>query len=510
MSFNVGTAPKSPVERAVKPAGKRSYNAGSIDRLKSDWTTTTTSADVEVRNDVTKVRARSRQLQRDDPYARRYFRLFANNVLGWQGIKLQMKIKDAAGNLNSSANSQIENAWRKWGRKKNCTIDKRLSWRQVCRLALTSRKRDGGFLIRYVPYFNNEFSFALQCIEVDHLDVYQNVPNYQGSGNEIRMGVELNANKEVVAYHLWTKHPGDYNAGSGFKLIRVPAEEILHLYLPERAHQTMGMPEIAASMSRMNMLNGYEEAEVTAARVAACKGGYITKKAPEEFVGDENDTAGNKVEEMEPGVVRELDPGEDFVEHDPKHPNTAYGPFTKTVLRGVASGMMISYNALANDLEGVNYSSIRAGVLEDREEFMMEQEDFIEDLCEPIFERWLKFALLSGQVALPVKQLQQYIDGATWQGRRWSWVDPLKDINAAVVAIENRLESRTGVVSDRGGDFETLLDEIEEEERQAEEKGVSLPEVTPPMAQIEPEEDGDEPPPKAAKKRFSFRSLMGV
>jgi lambda family phage portal protein len=373
-----------------------------------------------------------------------------------------MKVKDPTGDLDSDANTQIEEAWKRWGKKQNCCVDKRLSWRQVCNIALKSRKRDGGFLIRYYPYWKNDFAFALQLIEVDHLDTYYNVPVYYAPEN-----------KEPVAYWLWTRHPGDYNSSAAFNRERIPADEILHLYLSDRAHATIGVPEISSAMPRMQMLNGYEEAEVTAARVAACKGGYIQKEKPDEYVGDGNEN-GNNVEEMEPGVVRELDPGETFVEHDPKHPNTAYGPFTKTVLRGIASGLMISYNSLSNDLEGVNYSSIRAGVLEDREEYKMEQEDFIEDWCEPVFAKWLPFAILSGQVKLPLAKLQKFLDGATWQGRRWPWVDPLKDIQAAVIALDKRLASRTGVLADNGEDFDKLLDEIEEEERLAAEKGVEL------------------------------------
>jgi lambda family phage portal protein len=242
--------------------------------------------------------------------------------------------------------------------------------------------------------------------------------------------------------------------------------------------------------------------------VSACKGGYIEKTLPEEYVGDGTDSEGNKIEEMEPGLVKELNPGQKFVEHDPKHPNAGYGPFVKTALRGAASGMMLSYTSFGNDLEGVNYSSIRAGVLEDREEFKSQQADLIEDLCEVVFERWLRFAILSGQVDSPItiNDLQRLVDGQTWQGRRWTWVDPLKDINAAVVAIENRLESRTGVVGDNGDDFEDLLEEIAEEEALAKQKGVELPQVEPPLASVEPEEPGEETPAKKPKKkRWFFR-----
>lgn len=491
----------------------RSYAAGALGRLTSDWGTTVTSADVEARNDVTKLRSRCRELERDDPYARHYFKLLRNNVLGWQGMRLEMKCKDAGGALDKSANDQIEAAWLRWGHKKNCTVARNMTWRAVCNLVLTSPARDGGVLVRKVEGFDNEFGFALQLLEIDMLDVYYNVPNFQG--NEIRMGVELNEWKEVIAYHLWTRHPGDYNAAAGFKRERVLAKDILHLYLPDRVMQTIGVPWITSAMLRLNMLNGYEEAELVAAREGACKGGYITKEKPEQYTGDDVDGEGNQIHEMEPGVVRELDPGENFVEHDPKHPNAAYPAYTKQVLRGAASGMGVSYNSLANDLEGVNYSSLRAGTLEDREEWMMIQQWLAEDFCDPIFEAWLPFAMLSNQVKLPMAKLDKWL-AQTWQARRWPWVDPLKDIQATVMAINNRLESRTGACADQGADFDDLLNQIQAEEALAKEKKVELPTLgAQPPAAVEDDEtvpakpgkEGEEPddpspvPKKPAKPR---------
>jgi lambda family phage portal protein len=502
-----------------KPAteGKRTYSAAVINRLTSDWSTTTTSADVEARNDIKKLRSRCRELDRDDPYARRYFKLLKNNVLGRQGIRLQMKAKDADGSLDSNANTVIEDGWRRWGKKENCTVQRSLTWRAVCLQVLMSPARDGGVLVRVVEGFKNDFNFALQLVEIDHLDVDYSVPNVPnptgGKPWEIRMGVELNEWREPMAYHLWTRHPGDYNSAAAFKRERIEAKEIVHLYLPERVMQTIGLPWITASMLRLNMLNGYEEAELVAARVGACKGGYVEKDKPENYHGDAEDTQGNQVEEMEPGTVRELDPGQHFVEHDPKHPTAAYPAYVKGVLRGAASGMAVSYTSLANDLEGVNFSSIRAGLLEDREEYMMTQEWFIEDFCDVIFERWLPIAMLTGQVKLPMAKKEKFLDAKTWQSRRWAWVDPLNDIQATVMAIQNRLESRTGAVADQGGDFEDLLNEIEEEERLAEEKDVELPSLVVPgqvVADNEEEtaagkgsqaEDDEEEPAKPKPKK---------
>jgi capsid protein len=47
-----------------------------------------------------------------------------------------------------------------------------------------------------------------------------------------------------------------------------------------------------------------------------------------------------------------------------------------------------------------------------------------------------------------------------WLPPAWQWVDPLKDTNAAVIAIKNNLRSRSDVVAEQGYDIEDVDAEI--------------------------------------------------
>lgn len=497
-AINAFRGDAAPIRPARIPAAlARSSAAAAVNRLTADWTASITSADTEARADVVKLRDRARQLERDDPYAAHYFTLLENNVLGSEGIKLQQKLKRPDGSLDTAANKIVEQAWYEWQQREHCTVTRSLQFRDLERIALISTARDGGVLPRLVLGFDNPFGFAIQLLEIDHLDVTHEVPQLKGGG-QIRFGIEFNSWREPIAYHLLHRHPGDiYGPYAGeYRRERVSAQELIHLYHPRRALQSIGLPWISSAMLRLKMLNGYEEAELVAARAASCKAGYIEKEYPEGYTGDGEDAAGNQQEDMEPGVIRELDPGQKFVAHDPNHPTTAYNNFTKGVLRGVASGLHVSYNALANDLEGVNYSSIRAGLLEDREEYKKIQSWLICHLHQRIFAAWVIPAILSGRLALPMTRADEIIAAATWKPRRWPWVDPMKDIQAKIEAINNRLESRTATVSEQGGDYEELLDEIASEEKLAREKQVKLPSDHPkkppgqPPVEDEPERNG--------------------
>jgi lambda family phage portal protein len=238
---------------------------------------------------------------------------------------------------------------------------------------------------------------------------------------------------------------------------RVPASEIIHLYLDERIDQSRGVPWLVASLKPLRMLAGYQEAELVAARTASAKMGFFTKETPEGMTGEE-DAKGNLTMDATPGVIEELPPGVKFQSWDPSHPGNNYSGFVKGALRGVASSLGVSYNTLASDLEGVNYSSIRAGLLEEREVWKAVQRFLVENMAEPIFTEWLWVELLSGRIPLPPEKFDKF-NAPEFRPRRWSWVDPKKDMEAHILAIGAGLTSRRAAIAEGGGDvWDTFAD----------------------------------------------------
>jgi len=220
------------------------------------------------------------------------------------------------------------------------------------------------------------------------------------------------------------------------------------------------------------MLDGYAEAELVAARTGAAKMGFFTKKTPEGWTG-EIDEDGNLPVDASPGTIEELPTGVDFKSWDNNHPNSGYGDFVKSCLRGVATSLGISYNALSNDLEGVNYSSIRAGVLEEREVWKAVQRFLIEHVLEPIFEEWLTFELMSGRLGLPFDKFWKF-NVPDFKGRRWAWVDPKKDMEAAILAIQHRIKPLRDVIAENGDDVYEVFDKSKQDEDLAEVMDLTL------------------------------------
>jgi lambda family phage portal protein len=224
----------------------------------------------------------------------------------------------------------------------------------------------------------------------------------------------------------------------------------------------------------MNMLGRYEEAEVTAARAAACKMGFITKASAAVSYEGELQSDGSKIMDAEPGSLEELQAGQDVKTIDWNHPNSSYQVFMKTALRGIAAGLGVSYNTLANDMESVNFASGKLGLDDERQMWKSIQYWFIESVLEDIFASWLEMALTTQAVPLPLGKFDKF-NQPDFRGRNWGYVNPQQEVTADIARLNAGLTSRTRLLQERGIDREELDDEIMQERDDAEQKGLEFP-----------------------------------
>lgn len=489
---------------AAKPAPdirRRSYYSGAaIDRLLMDWITSGASADQEIMGDLRMLRSRARDLARNNPIAKQYLNLAKTNVVGHAGPKLQAQVKDNNGRLNKRINDLIEEGWKEWAKRP--TVDGRLTMVQFEQLVIKSMEMDGEVIIRKVVGFPNEFGFALQLIDPDQLDHNFNRAPANGV-NEIRLGVEIDEWGRPVAYHVNTRAASDVNYTSKVERLRIPAAEIEHIYDPDRVNQTRGVTRFASVLVSLKMIHGFSESAVVAARIGASKMGFIEDTNPDGIIPDEaSEGTGAYPMTMDaaPGTIERLDPGLKFTNWDPNYPSGEFGPFVKAQMRQVACGVGCSYNALANDLEGVNYSSMRSGLLIERDTWKCLQTLLIDRILVPVYDAWLACALLTGAVRLDSRDPAKF-RAVKFIPRGWAWVDPLKDINAAVIAIEHGMGSRTQALGEAGEDLEETLETLKKENELAEQYGVSLTPPTPAApGGPPPADDGEDPPEDKPKE----------
>lgn len=474
------------------PSRLRRFDGAVTDRLSASWLTTNASIERELRDDLDKLRARCRDLAKNNEYAAKFLKMVRNNLVGPEGFTLQSRVVDDSGAADRGACEAMERAWWRWMRPENADVTGRQSFHDICRSAVMDLARDGEFLLREVvgAAAGNPFGYALQHIDVDHIDTTHNVDAGRGF-NRIVNGVELTPYGRPVALYIFTEHPQHY--GAARKRERIPAEQLRHCFVPFHPGQSRGVPWMHAAIMRLNDLNGYRHAAVVAARAGAAKMGFYTTPdgLPPAGAGGTDDK-GNFSQQSEPGSFEVVPAGYEFTSYDPTYPHDQFAEFCAETLRGISAGLGVAYPTLSENLSGVNFSSLRGGKLEERDEWMTLQNWMVSALLVGVYENWARFAIVNGQVKLangsplPVAKLEKFT-AHVWQPRRWAWVDPKKDIEAAVIAIEARLESPQAIAAKAGRDIEDVLDDIAAFYKLAAEKGVSLPDRALPFAPDIPE-----------------------
>lgn len=456
----------------------RAYEAARTSRLNQSWRAYNRSADLELQDDADTIRARARDLVRNNAYARGIIRAKVRNVVG-AGIKPQARVKSTDGEENEDFNELVEKLWDRFQRQVDVTG--RQTFYEMQQTIVSEVAEAGEVLVKFVRSSDptRVVPFALELIDIDRLSDDQLQINQQ-NGNEIRRGVEIEATGKTVAYWLYPYHPNDLNT---LHVIaeRQPAEDFIHLFRPNRVGQTRGVSDFAPIVQWLRNLDKYMDNEMVSSAVASCFSVVIKSIGAGSdggLLGDSSDDGqdqnGNPFEYLEPAIVSRLFPGEDIETIDPSRGHTEAISWITLMLRSMGVGTGLSYERLTRDYSQTNYSSNRASDLEDRREFRMEQQWLIDHFCVPVWERFLSLAVAIELPDMPtpfefIADFQRWTEHE-WQPPGWEWVDPLKEVTATIMAVENNLTTLAkeglkrdgsdwrGTIKQRGKEKELIAD----------------------------------------------------
>lgn len=488
--LGLGGAPTPPAERVEPQVGRRrGFKMAGGGRLATAWSGRSSGADADqvIYADHETLRQRAREQSINTSYLKRFYRLLRQNVIGPYGIRLQSKALLPDGKPDRVTRRLIEKEWRKFCKKGVFDVTGRYSYVTFSWLWLETLARDGEVLVRLVRNWPNRWGFALQILEADRLDL--NLNQLLDNGNRIRMGVEIDEWERPVAYWMLNDHPGDILRRAEERYERIPASELIHTFDPWRPHQSRGFTWTHAAAVDIHHLGEFRSATLVKAEHGAKITGFYEQDAEWLDPPDDETPDVDVVEEVEAGTTKVLPYGLTYKPHQSASPGSDYAPFVKDTLRGSAAGLGPSYNRLANDLEGVSFSSLRSGELDERDFYKCCQEFVISELLERMGEEWFNCALLKGAIKIAPRDLARCSD-QEWQARGWDWVDPLKDSKASRESVAGRIKSRSYYIRLNGDDPDEVFEELAEEEQLLREKG--LLDEPKPTNQEKPDDAGDD------------------
>ena len=448
------------------------YAGGEHQRIVARWFASLEDPNEELKTTLGQLRARARELVRDNGEAAGLAFDFEADIVGAVGARLQFRARTPRGLLREPLNDRVEMAWARWGRKETCTASGTMTWPALQRLFIRSVVVDGEFLALKETDPRLPFGFRLRLLDPDQLDETYNTDN-PATRNEVAMGVEIDGDGRPVAYYIWDRHP----TLAGRKRERIPADRVLHAFKVLRPRQVRGVPWFAPALVTWKLGTRYTEAELYQSMLAAAQGGFFVNKDGGGF--DLPVDAEGKpiplVMEAEPGAARVLPGGYEFQPWEPKHPTANYAGFMRVVKRTVARAFGRSYASLTGDLSDVNFSSMRTDRVREIEQSRMHQHDLLVDqLCTPVFEAWLRMAAVTGNLGALTLDAETLGTYASWQCKGWPWIDPLKDVTASQLALSMGITSPQRIASEQGRDYFEVIDEIAEAKAYAAARGVTL------------------------------------
>lgn len=482
-------------QRPAKPH-RRSYAAARISRTNADWTTSPAAVNPTLRRDLAILRARAREMARNAPHFDKFLRMARTNVIG-PGIQMQCRAVSDKGRPKTRVNQMVETEFWRWGHRETCTLSGRLDWLGVQNLFITHLIRDGEALIQHINDPSNVYGYSLKIWNVDWLDETHN--EVLKNGNRIVMGVEVDALDRPAAYHLTTPtSETTLDSGRPRTRRRIPADEMTHAFMAfDDECQVRGVTWFASGMLQGKHFHEYTTHVVEQARVGAATLGFLERDETDEteFIGteDENGNVAPVSIDVSPLSMNELPPGYKLNQFDPKQPTQNHAQFSDTMLKTVAAAVGVCGFSLSGDMSQVNYSSARVGLGEEREIWRALQQFVITNLCRDVYRRWLKSAWLSGAIDVRENDYRALME-PDFKARAWRYVDPQKEINAQVAALESGLTSYTSVMSELGIDLADHLAEIKAERDLMAETGVILAPAASGGASAQPADPGDWPP----------------
>ena len=465
-------------KKATEPTRyKRSFDAAKFGRTID--ITGTRNINQDLLGSLETVRDRCRQLAQNDPYIRKALTLWKQNIIGANGITLHAQSKKNNGELDDSNNETIEEGWKYWNKYGNSTLCGSLSGTLRDQLIIESVARDGEVLIvKREGEGYGKYGFQLEFIPIEQFP--STYVGLASNGNTIFQSIEVDKNLKPVAYWITDKKASNIQTTiTGASIIqptiRIPAEQCLHIFEKHYAGQMRGFPWIVTSVLSLHHLNQYKIAELEHARLASANQLFFTAPANPEGLTDEDiDQMGNISVDMVTAQAQILPQGVDIKTADWNSPNANMPDFVKTQLKGIASGLGLSYSTLANDLENINFSSAKYADLQDQATYKNKQQWFIDVFLDRVYCEWLKIQLIRGNLgSLPFSKFEKFCC-VKWTCQGFRNVNLSEQAKAFSTLYGLGVMSLTDISGELGMDFDDTITQISRENKKLESLGIEL------------------------------------
>lgn len=466
------------------------------------WNPSMLSADAAYLPEREILQSRTADMIRNNGIASGAVQIHLDNVIG-SGLTLSAKPDAPALGIEQDAaeelEEQIETRWRQWAYDIDCHCDATRQAQFPGLLAQAYRSYLTAFEItasaEWLPR-RRAYATAIQLIDPLRLSQPQGMPE----NDRMRAGIEFDALGAPIAYHVSSEHRiSPFMSDKMLTWTRIPREtswgrtRFIHIFDIEQPGLSRGKNGIVSVLSKLKMLEKFEQASLQAAILNAVYAAVIESPMDWQSVGGalgagaEADPMlqymGNVSEWHKASKIRynglqipHLFPGEKFELKSPEHPMANFGQFEEAVLRYIAAGYNLSYEQLSRDYSKTNYSSARAAMLESYRFFHGRQTFIGGRFASVVYALWMEEAFDRGDLQVPAGapsfwDAKTAYTRAQWIGPGRGHVDPLKEANGDKVYFSMGVGTLEEMYAARGQDWREQIRQRAQERKFVDELG---------------------------------------
>lgn len=432
----------------------RSYDAASRGRRTSNWNARGTSSNSEIHAAASTLRNRSRDLSRNNPFAKKAVQSISNNTIG-TGIRAKIT------GTNKAKTSKVTKAWTEWSDSTECDNESRKTLSGIQKMVMRAVVESGDCLILKRIDRAAKNPLKLVVLEIDYLDMNKNSTRTNEDGSYDFLGIRFSKTGKRIGYWLYDVHPGETGLMNMAKSRLVPASSVIHVFEQLRPGQQLGVPYGVSAFLRVRDVDEYNDAQVVRQKLAACFSVFIRTDMS---INSTNER--DEMERVEPGMIQQLGSGEDVQFATPPSVEN-FEEFHRTMMYGIGAGYGLTYQALTGDYSQVNFSSGKMGHIE----FNRNIEDWqwnmiIPQFLMPVWNWFVEAAELKGIDTTSVT--------TGWTPPRREMIDVAKEAKGYKELIRMGLISMQDAIAEQGYQPEEVVAEIVEWNKMLDNNGIKL------------------------------------
>lgn len=427
-----------------------SYNAAYPSRVSTYWSQSESMTGVPHLNltAARSMRDRARSLIDNNILASSILNRATENIIGPNGYQLQVHTKD------DDWNRKAEDLFRDW----TDTADfYGRTWVQHQRLICNGLLRDGDIGALLLT------KGQIQLVEGEYISSDWNQP-----ASFLHDGIELNQYGQISKF--WLMQFVDFQNRTYRK---IDPKDFIFVANIRRNAQIRGETSFAQSFDLFDQVKGYQDAVIIAQKLAACLSLFVKLDSPTSTLqglsyGQNSQGQSQRQLTVEPGLIQYLKEGESIQQVTPEQPGNDFSNNLRMLYRILGLSLGLPLELVLLDFSQTNYSSAKASLLQAQNSFAAWQRLLIDTYFRRVY-RWRISKFINDGL------LEDRDDAFNhkWIPEPWAYLDPVKEIQAVLMAIDAGLMTETKALVARGYDPKQVMNERGTE--LAEKRKLSIP-----------------------------------